>query len=161
MIILGVDPGTAATGYGVIEGEVCPRLLEYGCLQTSNEESMVSRLRKIYFQIKSIVNKFLPSEVAIEEVFFNRNVKTALLVGQARGVIILAASDRGAGIFSYTPLEIKQAITGYGKASKKQVQEMIKRTLNMSFLPSPDDAADAIAVALCHFYSRKLKISGV
>lgn len=157
MIILGIDPGTAATGYGVINGENSPQLLEYGCLHTPSKESMVHRLREIYLQVKEIVDRFSPQEVAVEDVFFNRNVKTALSVGQARGVILLAVSHRGAEVFGYTPLEIKQAITGYGKASKEQVQEMIKKTLNLSYLPSPDDAADAIAVALCHFYSRKLK----
>lgn len=157
MIILGIDPGTAATGYGVIRVEYSPQLLECGCLRTSSKEEMVQRLRKIYEQVKEIVNKFAPEEVAIEDVFFNRNVKTALSVGQARGVILLAASHQGAIVFNYTPLEIKQAITGYGKASKEQVQEMIKKTLHLSSLSSSDDAADAIAVALCHFYSRKLK----
>lgn len=157
MVILGIDPGTAATGYGVINVENSPQLLKCGCLHTSSKETMVHRLRKIYLQIKEIVDKFSPQEIAVEDVFFNRNVKTALSVGQARGVILLAVSHRGAEVFSYTPLEVKQAITGYGKASKEQVQEMIKKTLNLSYLPSPHDAADAIAVALCHFYSRKLK----
>jgi len=155
MVILGIDPGTAATGYGVIDVENSPQLLECGCLRTSSRESMVHRLRKIYEQVREIVDRFSPGEVAVEDVFFNRNVKTALSVGQARGVILLAVSHRGAEVFSYTPLEVKQAITGYGKASKEQIQEMIK------CLPFPDDAADAIAVALCHFYSRKLKLFNV
>jgi len=157
MIILGVDPGTAATGYGVISVEDVPRLAEYGCLRTSSRKNMVDRLKEIYWQMKKIVERFSPQEIAVEDIFFNRNIKTALSVGQARGVILLAVSSGGAKVFSYTPLEVKQAIAGYGRAHKEQIQRMIKTTLNLSYLPTPDDAADAIAVALCHFYSRKLK----
>lgn len=157
MIILGIDPGTAATGYGVIEVKDFPQLLEYGCLSTSDKDEMVYRLRSIYEQVKGIVERFCPAEVAVEEVFFNRNVKTALSIGQARGVILLAVSYKGARVFSYTPLEVKQAITGYGRARKEQIQHMVKKTFNLSYLPCPDDAADAIAVALCHMYSRRLK----
>ncbi|MBC7190595.1 crossover junction endodeoxyribonuclease RuvC [Candidatus Aerophobetes bacterium] len=157
MIILGVDPGTAATGYGVIEAEEIPRLIEYGCLRTSSKKDMTLRLREIYIKIKEIVDKFSPQEIAVEDVFFNQNIKTALSVGQARGVILLAVSSRGAKVFSYTPSEVKQAIAGYGRARKEQIQHMIKNTLKLSFIPTPDDASDAIAVALCHFYSRKLK----
>ena len=156
MIILGVDPGTASTGYGVIDVENPPRLINYGCLKTSSKTDMVQRLRSIYLQIKNIVEEFCPQEIAVEDVFFNRNVKSALFVGQARGVILLGASYQGAKIFNYTPLQVKQAITGYGQASKEQVQHMVKKTLSLSYLPTPDDASDAIAIALCHFYSRKL-----
>jgi len=156
MIILGVDPGTASTGYGVIDVENSPRLINYGCLKTSSKTDMVQRLRSIYLQIKNIVEEFCPQEIAVEDVFFNRNVKSALFVGQARGVILLGASYQGAKIFNYTPLQVKQAITGYGQASKEQVQHMVKKTLSLSYLPTPDDASDAIAIALCHFYSRKL-----
>ncbi|RLE14382.1 crossover junction endodeoxyribonuclease RuvC [Candidatus Aerophobetes bacterium] len=157
MVILGVDPGTAATGYGVIDVEDSPQLIDYGCLRTSSKEGMVQRLRAIYKQIKCIVERFCPEEIAVEDVFFNQNIKTALSVGQARGVILLAVSSQGARVFSYTPLEVKQAIAGYGRARKEQIQHMIKKILNLSSLPTPDDASDAIAVALCHFYSRKLK----
>ncbi|HHF99135.1 MAG TPA: crossover junction endodeoxyribonuclease RuvC [Candidatus Aerophobetes bacterium] len=157
MIILGVDPGTAATGYGVIKVDDLPELIEYGCLRTSSEQELVERLKVIYHKIKAIVEKFSPDEIAVEDVFFNQNIKTALSVGQARGVILLAASFQGAKVFSYTPLEIKQAIAGYGRARKEQIQHMLKKILNLSFIPTPDDASDAIAVALCHFYSRKLK----
>jgi len=157
MIILGIDPGTAATGYGVIEVKNSPELVEYGCLSTSDKDNMVDRLRSIYEQISCIIDRFSPAEVAVEEVFFNRNTKTALSIGQARGVILLAVSSKGAKVFSYTPLEVKQAITGYGRARKEQIQHMIKKTFNLSHLPRPDDASDAIAVALCHLYSRKLK----
>ena len=156
MIILGVDPGTASTGYGVINVEGSPQLIDYGCLRTSSTQDMTQRLRGIYQQVKDIVDRFSPHEIAVEDLFFNRNVKTALSVGQARGVILLAVSSRGARVFSYAPLQIKQAIAGYGRARKEQVQWMVKRTLHLSYLPTPDDASDAIAVALCHFYSRKL-----
>jgi len=156
MIILGVDPGTASPGYGVIDVANSPRLINYGCLKTSSKTDMVQRLRSIYLQIKNIVEEFCPQEIAVEDVFFNRNVKSALFVGQARGVILLGASYQGAKIFNYTPLQVKQAITGYGQASKEQVQHMVKKTLSLSYLPTPDDASDAIAIALCHFYSRKL-----
>jgi len=157
MIILGIDPGTAATGYGVISAGSFPELVEYGCLRTSSKQNLVQRLKIIYVRVKDIVERFCPDEIAVEEVFFNQNVKTALSVGQARGVILLAASSQGARVFSYTPLEVKQAVVGYGRARKEQVQHMVKRTFNLSCLPTPDDASDAIAVALCHFYSRKLK----
>ncbi len=158
MVILGIDPGTGATGYGVIEtGDNLLRLLDFGCLRTSSREDMVYRLRMIYDKVTKVVEKFCPEEVAVEEVFFNQNAKTALSVGQARGVIILAVASQGAKVFSYTPLEVKQAITGYGRAPKEQVQRMVKKLLNLSFLPSPDDAGDAIAVALCHLFSRRLK----
>lgn len=159
MIILGVDPGTAATGYGVVNVGSSPQLAEYGCLRTSSKQDMVERLKNIYRQMIKIVDKFCPQEVAVEDVFFNQNIKTALSVGQARGVILLAASSGGAKVFNYTPLQVKLAIAGYGKANKEQIQHMIKNTLNLSYLPSPDDASDAVAVALCHFYSRKLKNS--
>lgn len=157
MVILGVDPGTAATGYGVVNVETSLQLAEYGCLRTSSKKNIVERLRDVYWQMRKIVEKFCPQEIAVEEVFFNQNIKTALSVGQARGVILLAASSQGAKVFNYTPLQIKQTIAGYGKASKGQIQHMVKNILNLSYLPAPDDASDAIAVALCHFYSRKLR----
>ncbi|MBE0477751.1 crossover junction endodeoxyribonuclease RuvC [Candidatus Aerophobetes bacterium] len=158
MTILGVDPGTAITGYGVIDVECSlPQLTDYGCLRTSSKQDMVERLKDIYWQMKKIVKKFSPQEIAVEDIFFNKNIKTALSVGQARGVILLAVSSGGGKVFSYAPLEVKQAITGYGRARKEQIQHMIKNILNLSCLPVPDDASDAIAVALCHFYSRKLK----
>lgn len=147
------------TGYGVIDVDsYLPELADYGCIRTSKELAEVERLDFIYRSILEIVNKFLPQEVAVEDIFFSRNIKTAFSVGQARGVILLAASSRGAKVFSYTPLEVKQAITGYGRAHKAQVQHMVKNLLNLSCLPTPDDASDAIAIALCHYYSRKLKI---
>ncbi|MEA3485575.1 MAG: crossover junction endodeoxyribonuclease RuvC [Candidatus Aerophobetes bacterium] len=164
MIILGIDPGTAVTGYGVLripllveKGNRRVEVLDYGCIRTPGTEEMPKRLRIIYQMVSEIVCKYRPGEVAIEQVFFNKNTKTALSVGQARGVIILAASSKGGRVFSYTPLEIKQAVTGYGRAKKKQVQHMIKKLLLLPKIPFPDDVSDAIAVALCHYYSRKLR----
>jgi len=164
MIILGIDPGTAITGYGVLrtvssmgKSDKHLKVLDYGCIRTLSTEEMPKRLRIIYQKVNEIIRKYHPEEVAIEQIFFSKNSKTALSVGQARGVIMLAASSEGGKVFSYTPLEIKQAITGYGRAKKRQVQHMVKKLLLLSKIPSPDDASDAIAVALCHYHSRKLK----
>ena len=157
MVILGIDPGTATTGYGLIDTRDQLRVLEYGCIHTSSSQEMVDRLKIIYERVKEIVQRFHPEDIAVEQVFFNRNTRTALSVGQARGVIILAASCNGAKIFSYTPLEVKQAVTGYGKAKKWQVQRMVKKLLNLPEVPTSNDAADAIAIAFCHHYSRRIK----
>jgi crossover junction endodeoxyribonuclease RuvC len=164
MIILGIDPGTAITGYGVLRTRSLVEkrnrqveVLDYGCIRTSSTEEMPKRLRIIYQKVSEIICKYRPEEVAIEQVFFSKNSKTALSVGQARGVIMLAASSKGSKVFSYTPLEIKQTVTGYGRAKKKQVQHMVKKLVLLPEIPSPDDVSDAIAVALCHYRSRKLK----
>jgi len=157
MVILGIDPGTASTGYGLIDTQDQLRVVEYGCIRTSSSQEMVDRLKIIYKKVKEIVQRFYPEEIAIEQVFFNRNTRTALSVGQARGVIMLAASCKGAKIFSYTPLEVKQAVTGYGKAKKRQVQRMVKKLLNLPQVPTSNDAADAMAIAVCHYYSRGIK----
>jgi crossover junction endodeoxyribonuclease RuvC len=157
MIVLGIDPGIAATGYGVIETTSSVRLVEYGCISTPGGRSLVERLQDIYQGIRRLVETFCPDEVAVEDIFFSRNAKTALSVAHARGVILLAASQKGARVFSYTPLEVKQAIAGYGRAHKTQVQHMVKTILCLQEIPRPDDAADAIAVGLCHWYSRRLK----
>lgn len=164
MIIMGIDPGTAITGYGILrvsslekDKKRYPELLDYGCVRTRSTEEMPKRLRIIYQKIGEIVQKYHPDEVAIEQIFFSKNSKTALSVGQARGVIMLAVSSEEGKVFSYTPLEVKQAITGYGRAKKRQIQYMVKKLLLLPKIPSPDDASDAIAVALCHYHSRKLK----
>jgi len=157
MVILGIDPGTASTGYGLIDTQDQLRVVEYGCIRTSSSQEMVDRLKIIYKKVKEIVQRFYPEEIAIEQVFFNRNTRTALSVGQARGVIMLAASCKGAKIFSYTPLQVKQAVTGYGKAKKRQVQRMVKKLLNLPQVPTSNDAADAMAIAVCHYYSRGIK----
>ena len=151
MIVLGIDPGTASTGWGVVElnGN---RLKSsgHGCIVTSAKEQNHVRLRRIHEEALVLMKRFKPDVVAIEELFVNVNVKTALAVGQARGVLILAAADLDLAPFEYSPLQIKMAVTGYGRASKLQVQEMTKVLLGLERIPQPDHAADALAVAICH-----------
>jgi crossover junction endodeoxyribonuclease RuvC len=151
MIVLGFDPGTASTGWGVIEQEG-NRLhsLGHGCIVTSAKDPTHVRLRQIYDQARGLIKRFCPDVVVLEELFVNVNVKTALAVGQAKGVLYLAASDLEESPCEYSPLAIKQAVTGYGRASKIQVQEMTKVILCLPRIPQPDHAADALAVAICH-----------
>lgn len=158
MIYLGIDPGIAIVGYGLIDVEGSSiKLLEYGCITTSSKSPLPKRLSFIMEEMRSIIKEFKPDEMAIEELFFNKNVKTAITVAQARGVEVLAGVEAGLGVYEYTPLQIKQAIVGYGRAEKIQVQETVKTILNLNDIPRPDDAADAIAVALCHSFSSKFK----
>lgn len=160
MIILGIDPGYATMGYGVIEAAKGNyRVLDYGVVLTSKDESMPDRLIKLEKGILALTEKYKPEEIAIEELFFNKNVKTALTVAQARGVILLTCKKNCANMYEYTPLQIKQGLTGYGRAEKHQIQQMVKMLLNLKDVPKPDDAADALAVALCHAHTNK--ISGV
>lgn len=151
MIILGIDPGIAIVGYGVIEyvGNSY-KTIEYGCITTDPKYDFPQRLKIIYDEMIDIIDTYKPEDMAIEELFFNKNTKTALKVGHARGVIVLAAVNSGLSIYEYTPLQIKQGIVGYGRAEKQQIQEMVKMLLNLKKIPKPDDAADALAVALCH-----------
>ncbi|MFC1766963.1 crossover junction endodeoxyribonuclease RuvC [Candidatus Margulisiibacteriota bacterium] len=158
MKTLGIDPGTAITGYGILDdrnGTV--KVIDYGCVKTSSKESPSKRLSKIYADVKKLISKHKPKYVAIEKLFFNSNVKTAMAVGQARGVMILAASEAGLSISEYTPLEVKMALTGYGRADKTQMQKMVKTLLRLDEIPRPDDAADALAIALCHVNSKSFK----
>lgn len=151
MIILGIDPGLALVGYGVIEYKGNKyKAIDYGCIRTDAKTMFPERLKIIYDEMLMLIDKYNPEELAIEELFFNKNVKTAIKVGQARGVEILSAKNKGLNIYEYTPLQIKQAVTGYGRADKAQVQEMVKMLLNLKKIPKPDDAADALAVAICH-----------
>ena len=148
-VILGIDPGLATIGYGLIraEGTRSFSLLENGAIRTSSDEPVNSRLEKIYEEVGELISEYEPETVAIEKIFLSNNQKTAVQVAQARGVIVLATSDLD--VESYSPLEIKKTITGYGKSNKKQVQTMVQRLLGLNELPSPADAADAIAVSLC------------
>jgi len=149
MIILGIDPGTAITGYGIIKKEKDKLFsLEYGCILTSSSEDSERRLLKIYNEITKLIKKWKPEMAAVENLFFFKNEKTAFSVGQARGVIILAAVRNKLQVFEPTPLEVKQAVSGYGRADKQQVQKMVKLILTLSEIPKPDDAADALAVAI-------------
>lgn len=151
MIILGIDPGLATVGYGVIESKGNKNIvIDYGCIITDAKTLFPERLKIIYDEMISLIDKYNPEDLAMEELFFNKNVKTAIKVGQARGVEVLAAVNKGIEVFEYTPLQIKQSVVGYGRAEKRQVQEMVKMLLNLKKIPKPDDAADALAVALCH-----------
>ncbi|MCF6462752.1 crossover junction endodeoxyribonuclease RuvC [Clostridium sp. Cult1] len=151
MIILGIDPGLAIVGFGVIEYKGNKyRVIDYGVIRTDSNTLFPERLKIIYDELTKLMDKYNPEDLAIEELFFNKNVKTAIQVGQARGVEILSAINKGLQVYEYTPLQIKQSVVGYGRADKRQVQEMVKLLLNLKEIPKPDDAADALAVAICH-----------
>lgn len=160
MLILGIDPGTATTGFGIIKKEGQKfSLIEYGCILTPAKTDLHERLDTIFDELTEIISKFVPDHIAVEELFFAKNTTTALSVGQARGVVLLAAKKKGLSIFEYTPLEVKMALTGYGRADKKQIQQMVKAILALKEIPKPDDAADALAIAICHGQScKELKI---
>lgn len=158
--VLGIDPGTATTGFGVIEGQAGAggelRLLDYGAIRTSPADPMPDRLVDLYASLRELLTLHRPQAMAVEELFFSSNVTTALTVGQARGVILLAGAQAGIPIAEYKPMQVKLAITGYGGADKRQVQEMLRLTLQLTEVPRPDDAADAIAIALCHLQTARM-----
>jgi len=157
MLVLGIDPGTAITGYGLVKGEDdALTLVTHGAITTPSDWPLPERLQRIYQELTALIEDGQPTAVAVEELFFSKNVRTALSVGQARGVTLLAAANAGLPIHEYTPLQVKQAIAGYGRATKDQVQQMVKMLLGLDSVPQPDDAADAIAVAICHIHSAKL-----
>ena len=157
MIILGIDPGIAIVGYGVIEADRGNfRAIDYGVITTPKEESTPVRLKMIEESLTKLIDKYQPENIAIEELFFQTNAKTAITVAEARGVILLTAINKCGRLYEYTPLEIKQAITGYGKADKKQMQTMVKILLKLRDIPRPDDAADALAAALTHAQTNRL-----
>jgi crossover junction endodeoxyribonuclease RuvC len=158
MRIMGIDPGYAISGFGVIDytGNSF-KVVDYGVVTTESSLSMPERLKILYDSYTQLLDIHKPEAVAIEELFFNKNSKTVIAVGQARGVHILAAVNKAINIYEYTPLQIKQGIVGYGRAEKRQVQEMTKVMLNLATIPKPDDAADALAVAICHAHSLKFK----
>ena len=157
MLVLGIDPGTAITGYGLVrEDEAGLTLVDYGVITTAAGRPLPERLQIIYQGLADVAREHQPQQAAVEELFFSRNVRTALSVGHARGVTLLALADAGLAIHEYKPLEIKQAITGYGAAGKQQVQEMVRLLLNLDTVPEPDDAADAVAVAVCHIHSARM-----
>lgn len=151
MIILGIDPGVATVGWGVIQKEGAnATVLDYGHISTDKDLPFAERLLEIHQDIIALIEKFQPDEAAIEELFFYNNQKTAMAVAQARGVILLTLTKYRVTVAGYTPLEVKQALTNYGAADKRQVQEMVKILLHLSVIPKPDDTADALALALCH-----------
>lgn len=157
MVILGIDPGIALTGYGIIQVKPVLKTLEYGVIETTPTMTLPQRLEKLYADLTEVIKRRQPTELAVEELFFNKNTRTALTVGQARGVIILAAAQAGLAIHEYTPLEVKQAVVGYGRAEKRQVQLMMRSLLGLNQVPKPDDVADALAVAVCHAHSYRFK----
>lgn len=154
MRILGIDPGTARVGWGLIEGnEKSYQMRRYGCIETDKDMQAYHRLSEIYREVLGILRTEQPDQVVIERLFFARNVTTAMAVGQARGVILLAAAHANLPIYEYTPMQVKQVVTGHGRAEKIQVQEMIQLLLKLKELPKPDDAADALAIALTHGFT--------
>ncbi len=158
MIILGIDPGIAIAGYGIVECKGNSfKAIDYGVITTKADIPFPDRLKIVYDEMTKIIERYDPQDLAVEELFFNKNVKTAIKVGQARGVEVLAAVNKDLDIYEYTPLQIKQAVVGYGRADKNQVQDMVKLLLNLKQIPKPDDAADALAVAICHGQSLKFK----
>lgn len=159
MIVIGIDPGTSLTGFGVIQenrtGQV--ETIDYGVIKTQANQPLPERLVIIYSQLSELLKLHHPDCGAVEKLFFQRNTRTAMSVGQARGVVLLALAQAGIPISEYTPNEVKQAITGYGGAGKSQMQEMVQILLNMGTLPRPDDAADALAVAVCHLHKARIE----
>lgn len=150
LVTLGIDPGTAILGFGAIRGSTDPVLVDVGVIETDSSSPMPDRLLRLHAEASLLIETYEPDVVAVEQLFFARNVTTAIAVGQARGVILLAAAQAGVDVAEYSPSEVKFAVAGYGKASKKQMQEMVRIILNLSVAPHPDDAADALAIALCH-----------
>lgn len=155
MRILGIDPGTAIVGFSILDFENNRfNVIDYGCIFTDKDMPMEDRLCKIYSELDGIIKKYNPDEMAIEELFYFKNNKTVISVGQARGVIILCGRQNNLIINHYTPLQVKTGITGYGKAEKKQIQLMVQRILGLKEIPKPDDAADALAIAITHINSK-------
>jgi crossover junction endodeoxyribonuclease RuvC len=161
--VIGIDPGTALTGYGIVEelADGSIKAIDYGVFKTDSSNSPEQRLSSLFEQLNNLLLLHSLESAAVEKLFFQRNVKTALSVGQARGVILLSLTLAKKPIFEYNPMEIKQAIAGYGRADKKQMQQMVKILLGLEQIPEPDDAADALAVAICHIHSHRLLQSSI
>lgn len=154
LLIMGIDPGIAILGYGFVEYKGNSfKVIDYGAVTTEAGTPMSQRLSIIHSQLIELIDKYKPEAFAAEELFFNKNIKTALTVAHARGVAIVAAANKGLPIYEYTPLQVKQAVAGYGRADKKQMQQMVKVLLGLREVPKPDDVADALAVAICHGHS--------
>ena len=157
MLAIGIDPGTATTGYGLVREDDDGKLavVDFGVVLTTPEFPMPERLLNMYRQLKEILLLHRPDSGAVEKLFFARNSRTAISVGQGRGVVLLALAEAGLQVAEYTPMEVKQAVAGYGGADKLQIQEMVRLLLGLEYIPKPDDAADALAIAICHLqYSR-------
>ena len=161
MVILGIDPGLATLGWGVIEAHPGrQRLIEYGCILTTPDQRFPERLKQIGEEMRALLRRFQPEEIAFEELFFAKNVTTALNVGAARGVSIAACAEYTDQLYEYTPMQVKQAVTGYGKAVKKQIQEMTRIMLHLQTIPKPDDTADALAMAVAHCHCSRSRLMG-
>jgi crossover junction endodeoxyribonuclease RuvC len=157
MLVLGLDPGLATTGYGLVEGDGHDlKVVAYGVLRTPPHTPLAARLLQLHEQLSQLLVQYRPAVVALEELFFSTNARTAIIVGEARGVLLLTAAEAGLEVAEYTPLQVKQAITGYGQADKSQVQQMVRILLNLAEIPYPDDAADALAVSICHHHSARM-----
>jgi len=159
MLVIGIDPGTAITGYGLVEetSDGNLKVRDYGAIITPATMAMPERLLEIHHQLHEILLLHQPASSAVEKLFFQKNVRTALSVGQARGVAIMTLAACKLPIYEYTPLEVKQAVVGYGGSDKQQVQQMVRALLNLDDIPQPDDAADALAVAICHIHSSRMQ----
>jgi crossover junction endodeoxyribonuclease RuvC len=157
VIVLGIDPGTAITGYGLVsEQDGSLALVNCGVITTPAGQALPMRLQAIYQGLTDLIRRFQPGAAAVEELFFSRNARTALAVGHARGVTLLALADAGLPIAEYKPMQVKQAIAGYGGADKQQIQEMVRLLLDLACVPKPDDAADAVAIAICHIHAARM-----
>src|SRR3989338_11268362 len=158
MRVLGIDPGIARAGWGVVENQKTKvKSQNFGCIQTDPKDEVQDRLKKSHGEVSRLIQEYSPDALAVEELFFNTNAKTAFVVGQARGVILLAAEQKLIPNFIYTPLQVKIAITGYGRAEKEQIGKMVKTILKLSSAPKLDDTADALAVGLTHLFSIRMK----
>lgn len=158
-VTLGIDPGTAILGYGVVRGDRDAEVVTFGVVRTDNSLSPEKRLQRLYDAVSRLIAEHLPDAVAVEQLFFSKNVTTAMPVMQARGVVLLAAANADITVFEYRPIEVKQAIAGYGRADKAQMQEMVRILLHLPTVPHPDDAADALAIAICHVHSRQYRLA--
>jgi crossover junction endodeoxyribonuclease RuvC len=159
MTILGIDPGTATTGYGLISvSQGRYTAIDYGCILTDKQDTAAQRLAQLYDSMRALLANAKPDVVAVEKLFFNTNVTTAMTVGQARGVVMLAVEQRHIELAEYTPLQVKMAVCGYGRAKKPQIKQMMMTLLRLTQIPKPDDAADALAIAMCHGSGRAVKL---
>jgi crossover junction endodeoxyribonuclease RuvC len=161
MLVLGLDPGLATMGYGLVEGDgYTLDLVTYGVVRTPAKTPLAERLMQLHRDLSAIIVQYHPDVAAVEELFFSTNARTAIVVGEARGVVLLTLAEAGLPIAEYTPLQVKQAITGYGQADKPQMQQMVRLLLGLSDVPHPDDAADALAVSICHHHSARMAALG-
>ncbi|MGB8644693.1 MAG: crossover junction endodeoxyribonuclease RuvC [Anaerolineae bacterium] len=158
MLVLGIDPGTALCGYGLVRAEGDDMsLVAYGAVSTSARLPLAERLLQIHRELGALIATHHPKAAAVEKLFFSKNTRTAMTVGHARGVVLLSAAEAGLAVYEYTPNEVKQAVVGYGGADKNQMQQMVRMLLHLDFIPEPDDAADAVAIAICHIQSSHLR----